>query len=135
MLDNLGDAVPLEAVRTVTCAEELAAMQRQAREIAIAGDVADYIVAIAQATRVHPLVKLGVSPRGSRSLYKAAKVRAAMEGRNFVTPDDVQEIAVPVLAHRMMLSNEARLSHTGNAQIIEKILEEVPVPPARKDRF
>ncbi|WP_368220860.1 AAA family ATPase, partial [Anaerotruncus rubiinfantis] len=87
MLDNLGDAVPLEAVRTVTCAEELAAMQRQAREIAIAGDVADYIVAIAQATRVHPLVKLGVSPRGSRALYKAAKVRAAMEGRNFVTPD------------------------------------------------
>ena len=135
MLSNLGDEIPLGQVHRVTTAGQLIEMQMETRKVTVSDMVADYIVSLVQATRNHPLIRLGASPRGSRALYKAAKVHAAMEGRDFVTPDDIQEIAVPVLAHRMTLSNEARLAQATAEKLLGELLDTLPVPPAKEERL
>lgn len=93
MLRNLGDEIPFDQVRPVTNAQELVEAQRQISQVHLSDAVADYIVALAAATRSHPQLKMGASPRATRGLYRAAKVWAAMEGRDFVTPDDVKTLA------------------------------------------
>ena len=95
--------------------------------------VVDYLVALVSATRSHPLIRMGAGPRGSRALYRGSKTLAAMAGRDFVTPDDVQALAVPVLAHRLVLSNEARLAGEDAGSLLAKLLETVPVPPSRRE--
>lgn len=135
MLTGLGDIIPFEGVKTVTGAGEIVAVRRDIQSVRIAEDVLTYIVALVQSTRSHPLIKMGASPRASRALYKASKAYAAMEGRDFVTPDDVQRIAPSVLCHRLVLSNEARLSGKSGADIVFKLMETLPVPPSRKDTF
>ena len=74
-------------------------------------------------------------PRASRALFRAAKVWAAMSGRDFVTPDDIQKLAQPVLAHRLLLSNEARISGTSAAEILSEIVNRLPVPPYAGEEF
>ena len=110
MLRNLGDEIPFGQVRAVTSAEELVRTQKEIAAVHVSDAVADYIVALAAMTRTHDQLVMGASPRASRGLYRAAKVWAAMEGRGFVTPDDVKVLAHPVLEHRLMLSGGARLS-------------------------
>ena len=133
MLRNLGDRIPFEAVRRVTDAAELTALQTQAAEVYISDAVAEYIVALAGATRSHSALTMGASPRGSRGLYRAAKVWAAMEGRSYVTPDDVQHLAVPVLAHRLVLTGEARFSGKTPEGVVREILSAVEVPPRNEE--
>lgn len=135
MLSNLGDAIPFESVHPVTDAAGIVQIQEELKATAVADEMAAYIVTIANETRFHPLIKMGVSPRGSRALYKAAKVWAAKNGRCFVTPDDVQDLAVPILAHRLLLKNEARLSGKTAEVLIAEIIANTPVPPARGEMF
>lgn len=135
MLRGLGDHIPFESVETVTNAAELTALQEQAAEVYVSDAVADYIVALTQATRQHSALAMGASPRGSRGLYRAAKVWAAMEGRNYVTPDDVQYLAVPVLAHRLLLTGEARFSGKTAESVVREVLASVEVPPKTEELF
>ena len=135
MLSNLGDAIPFESVHPVTDAAGIVQIQEELKATAVADEMAAYIVTIANETRFHPLIKMGVSPRGARALYKAAKVWAAKNGRCFVTPDDVQDLAVPILAHRLLLKNEARLSGKTAEVLIAEIIANTPVPPARGEMF
>ena len=129
MLQTLGSRIPFDQVQTVTNAEELIALQAQADAVHVSDAVAEYIVSLAAATRNHRALAMGASPRGSRSLYRAAKVWAAMEGRNFVTPDDVQQLALPVLAHRLQLTGEARFGGKTAESVLQEILSSVEVPP------
>ena len=92
--------------------------------------VADYIVALADCTRSHSQLVMGASPRASRGLYRAAKVWAAMEGRDFVTPDDVKALAHPVLEHRLVLSSGARFSGASAAAVLDDVLSRVEALPA-----
>ena len=126
MLERLGDRIPFETVQKVTDQQEIVAVQKEAQKIFVSQQVARYIVDITSATREHGELTLGVSPRGSKALYKAAKVWAAMEGRDFVTPDDVKAVAVPVLSHRIILSPEAKYSGVKAENVIENILKEIP---------
>jgi len=135
MLFSLGDAIPLDKLETVTSPEELMAAQQEITSVQVSPSVADYLVALVSETRSHPMVRMGASPRASRALFRAAKVWAAMSGRNFVTPDDLQKLAQPVLAHRLLLSNEARISGTSAAGIIDEIVGRLPVPPYAGEEF
>jgi MoxR-like ATPase len=119
----------------VTSPEELLAAQTEFASVQVSASVADYLVALVSETRSHPMVRMGASPRASRALFRAAKVWAAMSGRNFVTPDDLQKLAQPVLAHRLLLSNEARISGTSAADIIDSIVSRLPVPPYAGEEF
>ncbi|MGE4483788.1 MAG: AAA family ATPase [Oscillospiraceae bacterium] len=135
MLFNLGDKMPFDSLSVVTSPEELAECQRAIAGVAVSDAVADYIVKLVSATRTNKLVKMGASPRASRSLYKAAKAWAAMQGREFVTPDDVQYLTHPVLDHRILLTNEARLSGKNTETVVEHVLKTTAVPPASGEVF
>lgn len=129
MLRNLGDEIPFDQVRPVTNAKELVEAQRQISQVHLSDAVADYIVALAAATRSHPQLKMGASPRATRGLYRAAKVWAAMEGRDFVTPDDVKTLAAPVLEHRLILDSGARFSGVSVSAILDDVLERLQGAP------
>ncbi|MDO4553096.1 MAG: MoxR family ATPase [Bacillota bacterium] len=135
MLERLGDRVPMESVETVTAPEQLWELQAKVGETELAPAVADYIVSLVRATRAHPLVRMGGSPRSSIALFKCAKAYAAIEGQDFVTPDHVQLLAPWCLCHRMVLSNEARFARATAEGILQEILETVPVPPTKEERF
>ena len=135
MLKTLGDEIPFSEVKTLTNAEKICAVQREIRDVIVSDAVAQYIVELTSKTRSHPLVKMGASPRASRGIYKAAKVWAAMAGRSFVTPDDVQELAIPCLAHRLLLTGEARLARKSAESVISDILDIAPVPPDKGEFF
>ena len=105
--------------------------QRAAREVYVDDLVKGYIVDLVTTTRDHPDVYLGASPRGSLSLYMAARAWAAMEGRDFVLPDDVKMLAANVLAHRLIVSPSARIKNVGALQIVEDSMRHTAVPGAR----
>ncbi len=133
MLASLGDKIPFEKVEAVTSREEILAAQQAAEDVYLSERVANYIVALVSATRSHGDLSMGASPRGSRALYKASKVWAAMAGRDFVTPDDVKAVAGPVLTHRVVLTSEARYSGRTAEQILDEILAETPVGADTED--
>jgi len=95
----------------------------------------DYIVALVGKTRSHPSLKLGASPRASRSLYQGAKTWAAMQGRSYAVPEDVQAIFLPVMNHRITLSSDARLKKQTAESVLAEIMETTAVPPAKKELF
>jgi len=119
---------PLDEVRPVDVAGELPAAQQEVRDVYVADDVAQYVVALATATREAPGLRLGASPRASLALLHAAQAWAALDGRPFVTPDDVQSLAVPVLAHRVLLSRDAAFAQRDAEAVLREIVAEVPVP-------
>lgn len=135
MLLSLGDQIPMDHLSVVTSPEELVQAQLEIRNVMVSDAVTDYLVAVVSETRTDPAVRMGASPRASRALYRAAKAWAAMQGRSFVTPDDVQALAVPVLAHRLMLTNEARISGITAENVITSILSGLPVPPSAGKEF
>jgi len=135
MLLSLGDAIPLDKLETITSPEELISAQQEIASVQVSRSVADYLVSLVSATRSHPMVRMGASPRASRALFRAAKAWAAMSGRTFVTPDDIQALAQPVLAHRLLLSNEARISGTTAADIISGLVNHLPAPPFAGEEF
>jgi MoxR-like ATPase len=123
---------PAETLEAVLTADEVAALQQQVREVRLEEPVLDYLMAVVDATRAAEAVELGASPRGSVSLYRACQALAAVEGRDYVLPDDVKTLAVPVLAHRLVLKGRlatAAGTHRETAtRVIEEILGRVEVP-------
>lgn len=119
---------PLDAVETVMTRETLAEAINGAEKTFVSDAVYDYIAALTEATRVHPMVQLGVSPRGALALCRAAKARAFTKKRDFVLPEDVREMAKSVFAHRLLLSAKARLNERSAEDILDEVLRAVPVP-------
>lgn len=119
---------PLDELRPVLEATEIRRLQAEVRNVGITPVVRRYLVEVVRATRRHPDVELGASPRGSLALFQTAQVRAALNGRAFVLPDDVKALAEPVLNHRLLLVAEARLRGRSPADVITQILSQVPAP-------
>jgi MoxR-like ATPase len=105
-------------------------MQSAIKEVYVDQAVAEYIVRLVNATREHPDVYLGASPRGSLNLYRSTQAYAALAGRDYVIPDDVKRLAVAVLAHRLIVKSQASLREVDPEQIVREILGEVPVGEA-----
>jgi MoxR-like ATPase len=96
----------------------------------VAAPVAEYAVSIVGATRASPQLSVGASPRGSLALMKLARARAALHGRDFVKPDDVKQVAVPALAHRLTLSPELWVQRIDPSEIVASVVSSVPAPVA-----
>jgi MoxR-like ATPase len=118
-------------LRTIIDREELLAMQRAVEQVHVDAAILEYAVDLVTATRESPQVQVGSSPRGTLALLKLARGRAALEGRDFVTPDDVKRIAVPALAHRIMLRPELWIQRVEAEDVVRDCLDGCPVPPAR----
>jgi MoxR-like ATPase len=120
---------PLESVRSVIERERIAAIGDAVRRVHVSADVEAYLVGLVRATREHPAVTLGGSPRASVALHRAAQAAAWLSGREFVLPDDVQEVYVRVLAHRLVLDMDRQLRGDDAEQVLDQILAATPVPP------
>lgn len=129
ILMRFRDNDPLTELKTVVSTESVIEAQKAVTSVTVSDAAAMYIVEIVEATRHDERIALGVSPRGSLALMKAAQVKAVMEGRDFITPDDVKNVAVPVLAHRLIIKGHAVFSGSENAEkTVVDILSRVPVP-------
>jgi MoxR-like ATPase len=123
-----GALLRVGAVQTVLAPGEFAALRDRASSLAVDPAITDYAVRICAATRSNPGIQAGAGPRGSLALVRCARARALLEGRGFVIPDDINALALPVLAHRITLSAESELEGIGERRIIEEILARVPAP-------
>ncbi len=130
ILDLQREQHPITTLEQVAGVEELQAAQQEVTEVYSNDLVRDYIVSLVLATRDYPDLYLGASPRGSLALFKTSRAWAAMEGRDFVIPDDIKFLAAPALAHRLITSPAARIRGVDSAEIIKEILKTVPVPGA-----
>jgi MoxR-like ATPase len=131
IMDRQQFAHPIEEMCQVMEAKDLAFLQDSVKRIYVDPAVKDYIVSIVAATRVHADVYLGASPRGSLGLYRAGQASAALQSREYVTPDDIKGLAVPVLAHRLIVSPAARVRNLNPRALVEEVLESVPVPAGK----
>jgi MoxR-like ATPases len=107
--------------------EELRQMQAGIKEVYVDPSVAEYIVRLVTGTREHPDVYLGASPRGSINLYRAGQALAALDGRDYVIPDDIKQLAVAVLAHRLIVKSRASLREVDPDAIVREVLAQVPI--------
>ena len=119
---------PIANAKTILSSPEIAELQRAVTGVYLEPTVRDYIVGIVTATRNHPMVLLGASPRGSLNLSHACRSFAAIWGRDYVTPDDIKALAIPVLAHRLILKPETRSHNVTQAGVVEEILSAAAVP-------
>lgn len=131
ILKDRHDGNPLDAVSQVTDRDTLCGAKAQAAAVHVADAIYAYIAALAEATRCHPMVQLGVSPRGALALCRGAKAAAYVQGRDYVIPEDVQGLVADVFAHRLMLSSKARLHDYDQLTALEEIVASVPVPGLR----
>ena len=122
------DPVGLEELRPVAGREDLAALVEEVQATTVEPRVAEYVVSLTRRTRELPSVSLGASPRATVHLLAAAKAAARLSGRAYVTPDDVAEVAAPVLSHRLIMTPDAELDGFGRADALRTALSEVPVP-------
>jgi MoxR-like ATPase len=118
---------PLDDLKEVLDVAELLEMQASVREIYVDPSVADYIVRLVNATRVHPDVYLGASPRGSLALYRTGQALAALAGRDYVIPDDIKALAEAALAHRLIIKTSSSMHDIDPRQVIAELLNSVPV--------
>ncbi|MCI0476838.1 MAG: MoxR family ATPase, partial [Anaerolineales bacterium] len=131
MLDAQQFAHPIDQIAQVARAEELTNAQRAVKEVYVDALVKEYILALIEATRKHPDIYLGASPRGSLALYKTAQVRAAIQGRDYVIPDDIKALAESALAHRLIVSPAARLKNVDARAVVDELIHSVAVPGSR----
>lgn len=131
MLDAQRVAHPIEETTQVVSAQELTDAQNAVKDVYVDNLVKEYVLALVDATRKHPDVYLGASPRGSLALFKCSQARAAIEGRDYVIPDDIKALAEPALAHRLIISPAARLKNVDARTVIAELLNSVAVPGAR----
>jgi MoxR-like ATPase len=122
------NAATVDGLLPVMSSDDLLAMIDQIKTVEVAPAIENYVIALSQFTRSAPEVRLGVSPRGSLALLKAARATAASAGRSFVTPEDVKAVATSVLAHRILLRPEAELEGRTNSELVSRALQGVPVP-------
>ena len=125
-LERTADEVELARVATPA---DVLAMQQAVEQVHVASSVGRYIVELVGATRASPRVQVGSSPRGSLALLKVARAKAALAGRDFVTPEDVKAVAVPTLAHRLILRPELWVRRVRTEDVVAELLEQVPTPP------
>ncbi|MGH9103985.1 MAG: AAA family ATPase, partial [Acidimicrobiales bacterium] len=118
-------------LRPVAMPSDVAAMVELARSVHVAPALAGYLVDVAEATRRHGSLAVGISPRATLALQRAARTWAAMEGRDFAIPDDAKAVAGPVLSHRLALSPEAHGRVRGAEEVLAEIFDRVPVPVGR----
>ena len=121
-------AHPIDSLQQTVDGSQLPALQHQVRQVHVVESVRHYILNIIQATRDHASLALGASPRGSLALYHTAQARAALQGRDYVIPDDVKYVAVACLAHRMMMNPENALSGETTQDVISELLKKAEVP-------
>ncbi len=128
MLSNQQLEHPIHTLKQVVSVEELLEAQQLVRQIRITDEIKRYIVDLVDTTRTHEELYLGASPRGSLALFRTSQARAAVEGRDYVLPDDVKAMAVPTLAHRLIIGSAARIREVDARDIVEELLERLPVP-------
>jgi MoxR-like ATPase len=121
-------APPLDALRPVTDRAALLEMQAEVRRVEVREPVARYLLRLVVATREHPEVELGVSTRGALAYFRAAQARSFLSGRSYVSPDDVQRLAGPVLAHRLAMGAQARYGGRSGLAFVQEIVSRTPVP-------
>jgi len=119
---------PLETLQPVITAEQVIELQRVIRRVHWQPEVERYLLAIVRATREHASVQLGISPRGTLALYRACEAFAALQGRDYVQPDDVKHLAPAVLAHRLLTTTRTRIRGKQHVEIIAEIIQSTPVP-------
>ena len=122
---------PIESLQQVTDTEELAQTQELLKSVYSDRLIKQYIVQLVDATRRHPDVYLGASPRGALTLFRASQARAAVHGRDYVIPDDVKALAPATLGHRIIISPAARINGINSGNVLEELLRTTPVPGAR----
>ncbi|NEU32248.1 MoxR family ATPase [bacterium LRH843] len=134
VLNRLQYVHPIEELKPVLSTLEVIDLQLKAKNILVSDEVKMYMINLVHATRKHHAIRLGVSPRGTIALMKASQSYALIQGRDYVIPDDVKHMALYVLAHRMLLSAESRISNQTVDQILEEIIEQTSIP-VRQRRF
>ena len=136
ILDEQKRIHPLDEIREVLSVAELRTLQVAVREIYVDPSISDYIVRLVNATRIHPDIYLGASPRGSLALYRAGQAYAALHGRDYVITDDVKAVAEPALSHRLIIKTAATIRDVEAGATVRELLETVPIEsqPAGADR-
>ncbi len=119
---------PLDGMEAVMDRAQLLALQEAVRSIHVTREVGDYLIRLVEGTRRHDKVDLGISPRGSLACFRTAQARALVHGRDYVSPDDLQALAVPTMAHRLILAPESRYGGKTPADIIDEVLADTAVP-------
>ena len=128
ILERFQKDEPLESLQAVSTPEEILHLQKERANIYIAQEINHYIVNLANATRGSSKIRFGASPRASLHLMRAAQALAALRDRDFVLPDDIKELFIPVLAHRIVIETKERLKGTSAQRLLEEILEQVEIP-------
>ncbi|WP_078546746.1 AAA family ATPase [Litchfieldia alkalitelluris] len=119
---------PFEAINEVVTIEDIREAGRLYSRVYVSDDILGYMMDIVEATRNHPEIVLGVSPRGSQALLKAVQVYALINGRDYVIPDDIKALVKPVLAHRLVISHSVRVKGNGVTSILNELVQQIPVP-------
>lgn len=135
ILDTLGMGTDFSKVEAVASPETLIHLREELEKVHVSESLRAYIVKLVHATRNHPDIKIGGSPRASRSLYQGAKSYAAMQGRTYAIPEDVQHIFKAVLSHRVQLKNEARYGKKSVTDVLDDILTQTPVETTNEELF
>jgi MoxR-like ATPase len=128
MLDNHGSTSPLDQLRPVARASDIQELVVAVRGVLVSDQVKDYIISLSNATRNSPELRLGASPRATLHLLRASRAWAALDGRDYVIPDDVQRLARPVLAHRLLPTAEAIVERHLLGQVVDRIVAQLPLP-------
>ena len=128
MLDTHGASSPLDQLRPVARASDVQDLVVAVRRVMVSDQVKDYIISLANATRTSPELRLGASPRATLHLLRASRAWAALDGRDYVIPDDVQRLARPVLAHRLLPTAEAIVERHQPDQVVDRIVAQLPLP-------
>ncbi len=131
IIENQRVVHPIETLQPVTTADEIVQLQEAAKQVYVDDLIKRYVVSITEATRGHPDVSLGASPRGSLALFRGSQALALIRGRDFVLPDDVKELAQPALGHRIIVSAAARMRGIHGREVIASIVDQIPVPGAQ----
>jgi len=131
MLESHGSSSPLEILEPVAQAEDIRELIAAVRTVHVAEPLKQYVIRLVAATRSSPELRLGASPRATLHLLRAGRARAALDGRDFVIPDDMQALALPVLAHRLLPSAEAVVTQQPPERVLAAIVEHLPLPQLR----
>lgn len=131
IMDRFEKDDPLSTLKGVISLEEVIGLQRQVKEVIVSGEIKEYMLDIVVALMNHKNVQIGVSPRGSIALLKAAKAAAFIKGRNYVIPDDVQKVVQPVLGHRLILAPSSEWNNIKSHDILQDVLRQVMPPVFR----
>ncbi|MGZ5030630.1 MAG: AAA family ATPase, partial [Methylobacter sp.] len=128
ILSAQGEQHPLDMLKTCITLDEMQFLQAQVKQVRISEELKHYIVAIVSATRDKAEIKLGASPRASLTLMKSAQALALLDGFEFVTPDVIRELAVPVISHRLNLDSQSKFSGIEAAALMQEIVDSLPMP-------